>query len=101
MDRRAEPRLRVDCPVTLRVLGEDYGAAVPARIVDISGRGLGVELRSPIPAGTLVQVECADDLLLGEVVYGRPGPDGLHTLGLKIEHSLRISEVVPLLEAVC
>lgn len=100
MERRAEPRLETDYPVTVTRLDGNHNSAVHARIVNVSGRGLGLELHCPIPAGALVQIECRDHLLLGEVVYGQPGRDGLYTLGLNIEHSLRLSEVLPLLEAV-
>jgi len=68
MDQRREPRLRADQPVTVTVLAE-HRTQQSGTIRNASQRGLALEVPSPVPPGTPVQMEIEDALVLGEVVY--------------------------------
>ena len=60
---------------------------IPARIRNISGRGIGLELEGPVAAGTAVKIEVEDALLLGEVIYCRKDEASFY-LGVEIEQAL-------------
>ena len=86
MERRKEPRCEADQPVRVTVLGGS-NKQVPGRILNWSGTGLGLEVSAPLPAGTLLEVEWQQTLLLAEVCYCQESPAGF-VLGLKLEHCL-------------
>lgn len=65
-ERRGEPRQIADIPVLVTVLGIEE-QPIRGRIVDISGRGVLVEMISPVACGLPVRVEGEDSLMLGEV----------------------------------
>lgn len=84
MGKRTEPRWQSEQPARLTVLGPD-GKQLACRIVNVSGRGMGITVDEAIRAGTSVKVECDDALLLGETCYCRPA-GGKFAIGLKLEH---------------
>jgi len=70
MNSRHEPRFRVDQRVTVTVLG-DVERGIDGRIVNVSAKGVCVDVDQPLSAGSAIKIEFADMLVLGEVVYGR------------------------------
>jgi hypothetical protein len=87
VDRRKEPRLPGGCPVMVTVLGSHTPLTVLGNVQDMSGRGLGLKLDSPIECGTPVKVEGHDILMLGEVCRCQPA-QGHYSLGLRISQWL-------------
>ncbi|MCX7603670.1 MAG: PilZ domain-containing protein [Bryobacteraceae bacterium] len=81
MERRKTRRAAVEIPAVLNTLHEDGGVSrkgPPIRVLveELSGRGARIRLPLPLRAGTLVQVETAEDLYLGEVCHCRRAGDG-------------------------
>ncbi len=87
MDRRREPRYGANEPALMTVLDAD-GRSMAGRIADMSGRGMKLVVEDAVPAGTAVQVDWAEALLLGEVCYCAPLEGGGYALGLSFEHAL-------------
>lgn len=76
MERSKTGRLSREIPAVLNTLHEEDGDSrkgPPIRVVveDLSGRGARIRLPLPLKAGTLVQMETAEDLYLGEVCHCR------------------------------
>ena len=55
--------------------------------LDLSGSGLRIHLKNPIPCGSPVKVETKQMLMLGEVCRCEPDANG-YELGLTLFHSL-------------
>jgi len=91
MDRRRSPRYPLEERVELTCLSFDSEPGVAtsrsARIVERSPAGLRIETAKPIAPSTLVRLDLADSLFLGEVVWCSKVGDH-HHIGLKIEESL-------------
>ena len=83
MDKRHELRFATDQAITITVLGEQ-NTAYPARVKDISGRGLGIATAVPIRAGAAIAIEFQDSRMLGEVVYCRLAGDSFF-LGVELQ----------------
>lgn len=67
-ERRKEPRLSADEPVTLSVIyAEGTGRSIRGRLMDISKSGIGVICVSPIAVGCLVEIRADGGVLYGEV----------------------------------
>ena len=91
MDRRPSPRQPLQERVELTYLSLDSETGVStyrsARIVERSAIGLRLVTAEPIKPSTLVRLDLADSLLLGEVVWcSKVGAH--HHIGLKVEESL-------------
>ncbi|MBN9660930.1 MAG: PilZ domain-containing protein [Acidobacteria bacterium] len=86
MERRRSPRLPVDLPAALTVLG-DSGEILTARVQDLSGHGACVLVERSLPAGACVELDLEDSLYLGEVIYCREVEGGFQA-GLDLEHAL-------------
>ena len=92
MDRRQSSRQPVEEVVILTSLTFAPEAQAPtpcpARIVERSAFGLKIETFAPIAPSTLVRLDLADSLLLGEVAWCARVNDQ-YQIGLKIEESLQ------------
>ncbi len=64
-DRRTDVRTAVDVPAVLRVA--DSRTIIPARVVDLSARGLGLELPIAVPVGAAVYVDLKTGTAAGEI----------------------------------
>jgi len=60
---------------------------MPALIRNASGRGVGLELNSPLATGTALKIALEDAILLGEVIYCELR-DGKWYTGVEVEHAL-------------
>ena len=90
MDSRSQPRLEIDEPVHVTVLGE-CDTKFLGRITNSSTRGIGLVIDRRVPLGSAVKVEWGNTLLLGEIRYCRPEGDGF-AIGLDLEHALYQTE---------
>src|SRR5437867_1974837 len=86
VDLRSEPRFEVNQPVTATVIGKDVDR-IPARILNLSGKGMRVSIDRRLPVGAAVKIEWRDTLLLCEVCYCCPEGE-LFSAGLQVEHAL-------------
>ena len=92
MDRRAEPRFSIDVSARVTLLAEPP-VTVEGRIVNASGRGLRIEVGSPVPASIPVRVDVGDSVLLGETCYCAP-EGGHYSVGLQLDQILaEVSEL--------
>ena len=86
MKERRDPRFGANQTVWITLFGEP-DIQLRARIKNVSGRGLGLELDGPVATGAAVKLELDDTLLLGEVIYCRKDPSSYY-IGVEIEQSL-------------
>ena len=63
-------------------------APVAVHIVNVSRRGMRILLWNRVEPGITVEVQTADAIFLGEVVYCEPLGEGF-VAGVEIEHALR------------
>ena len=88
MERRREPRFKVGKNVQLKVLhhlaGPSLGRPIAAHVADVSGSGMRLQARVPVPCGAPVEVADGHLLLLGEVCRCGKESDGTYTVGLRI-----------------
>lgn len=87
MERRRDRRFDAETQLQMAVLRMDGEEHVPARLRNLSGRGMSLLLEGPVPVGTAVRVEIGDRLLLGEICHVREEANGFLT-GLRLQHSL-------------
>ena len=89
-ERRKEPRLKTNQPVTLTLLGEPMGPrpqVCEGCVLDVSGIGLRIRTPGPLPCGAPVRVDAKEMLMLGEVCRCEP-EGGAYTVGIELSHSL-------------
>ncbi|HLK68096.1 MAG TPA: PilZ domain-containing protein [Bryobacteraceae bacterium] len=87
MDQRREPRFVADQPVIVTVLGEQE-RQLSARICNASGRGLAIEVPSPVPPGSALKLEVDDAMVLGEAVYCRYHDGTSYLIGVQMDQML-------------
>jgi len=86
MNQRREPRFEVEQEIPITIFGEP-DIRLPARIRNFSPRGIGLEMKGPVAAGSALKLELDDTLLLGEVIYCRDDGDSFY-VGVELEHAL-------------
>ncbi len=86
MERRREPRFESGEPVEAHILGRDP-AVLPARIQNVSGRGMRLLLDRPLSPGAALMIKTGAASFLGEVCYCEPLPQG-HAVGLVLDQVL-------------
>jgi len=86
MNQRREPRLQIEQFLWITFFGEP-DIRLPARIKNVSARGIGLELQNPVSVGSALKIELDDSLLLGEVIYCRDDGDSFYA-GVELEHML-------------
>jgi hypothetical protein len=86
MNHRREPRFPVDRMVDVTVL-ETPNTHVRCRIVNASGRGIGLQLKEKLAIGTPLKITLEDAILLGEVIYCQARETEWYA-GVELEHAL-------------
>jgi PilZ domain len=86
MNQRREPRFETDQSLWITVFGEP-DIQLPARVKNVSVRGIGLELHGPIAIGSAIKVDLDDGLLLGEVIYCREDKASFY-VGVELEQAL-------------
>lgn len=92
MERRTTRREPVQIQAVLSTLHEERGETrkgppVQVLLEEISGRGARIRLPLPLRPGTLVQIETAEDLLLGEIIHCREEQSGF-VAGMELDCAL-------------
>jgi PilZ domain len=87
MNQRRELRFETEQSIWITLFGEP-DIRLPARIKNVSARGIGIELEGPVAIGTALKIELDDSLLLGEVIYCRED-EASYYVGVEIEQALR------------
>jgi hypothetical protein len=92
MNQRRDPRFETNQSVWITLFGEP-DIRLPARIKNVSVRGIGLELQGPVAVGTALKFEVDDCLLLGEVIYCRQvdasSAEVSFYVGVELEQALR------------
>ena len=92
MNQRRDPRFEINQSVWITLFGEP-DIRLPARIKNVSLRGIGLELQGPVAIGTALKFEVDDSLILGEVIYCRQVEascdEGSFYVGVELEQALR------------
>jgi len=86
MNQRREPRFETAQEIRITLFGEP-DIRLPARIRNLSPRGIGLEMQGPVAAGSALKLEIDDMLLLGEVIYCRDDGDSFY-IGVELEQVL-------------
>jgi hypothetical protein len=86
MNQRRGPRFEANQSIWITVFGEP-DIRLPARIRNVSARGIGLELQCPVAIGTALKFEVDDSLILGEVIYCRQD-EAAYYLGVELEQTL-------------
>jgi hypothetical protein len=86
MHERREPRFEANQSVWITLFGEP-DIRLPARIKNVSIRGIGLELQGPVAIGTALKFEVDDSLILGEVIYCRQD-EASYYVGVELEQAL-------------
>jgi hypothetical protein len=86
MNQRRKPRFEADQSIWITLFGEP-DIRLPARIKNVSERGIGLELQGPVAIGTALKFEVDDSLILGEVIYCRQD-EGSFYVGVELEQAL-------------
>ncbi len=87
IDMRGGKRVPAFESVRAVVLGEPE-VSIGAQILDVSDRGLGMNLDTEVTVGSQIRIDIEDATLLGTVRYCRPSDDGF-AVGLLLEQPLR------------
>jgi hypothetical protein len=86
MNFRREPRFEVNESVWVTLFGEP-DIRVQATVRNVSVRGIGLEVATPVAVGSALKFEVDDSLILGEVIYCRADETGFY-LGVELEQAL-------------
>ncbi len=86
MDRRSEPRIRLEEQACITLLGESEIRS-PATVTELSGRGMKLRVPRQLVPNTPVKVEVGDSMYFGEICYCRLEL-GTFFVGLRIEQVL-------------
>ena len=86
-DRRIEPRLMVDEPATLDLLGPSAGGRIDVQILDISQSGVGLRSTQILPTGALVHIRIRSTIVaIGQVRHTTRVNDEYFS-GVLVEHA--------------
>jgi hypothetical protein len=87
MQRRKEPRFKVNKSVSVRVLaafpGPSRGQSVDASIIDFSGNGMRLRLQYPVPCGASVEIMDKHNVIRGTACHCAP-QDAAYIVGVRI-----------------
>src|SRR3982750_1456967 len=86
MNQRRDARFQTDEAIQVTVFGPP-DVRITARVKNLSGRGLGLEVEGPLAVGAALKIASDDAILLGEVIYCRDQGSGYY-VGKELEHAL-------------
>lgn len=84
---RRTPRFPVNIPARIFTSASD--GPMDAKIVDVSGEGVGIELPSAIPLQSSIVVQSEENTALGEVRHCRQLSSGRFRAGVQLHHILK------------
>jgi hypothetical protein len=92
MNQRRDLRFEANQSVWITLFGEP-DIRLPARVKNVSVRGIGLILQGPVAVGTALKLEVDDCLILGEVIYCRQVDatcdEASFYVGVELEQALR------------
>ena len=88
VEQRRESRLEPNQIATVKILGLTRGPVLEASILDISGSGMRILSKFPIPCGALVEIEANQTVSRGTVCR-------CNEQGLLYEVGIQVSESAP------
>ena len=83
MEQRREPRFRPNQTVTVTVLGLRPGPVLQASVLDVSGSGMRLRSRLPVPYGAAVEIKLNATVAHGNVCRCEPQSD-FYELGVEV-----------------
>jgi hypothetical protein len=84
---RRTPRFPVS--MAARIFTSVSPVPLHARIIDVSGEGLGIELATALPMGANIAVQSDENIALGEVRHCRELAPGLFRAGVQLHHIVK------------
>jgi hypothetical protein len=81
---RSDPRFRIDEPGSLTVLGDEGTCSSKCRLTDLSQSGLGLKTSADIKIGSMVCVQTASMLAVGEVRHRLRNGEGTFHVGVEV-----------------
>lgn len=87
MERRREPRIECRETVRIEVLGAN-AKSCSGLLVNLSGQGAKLTLSEPLPVNTMLRIDAASAVYLGDVCYCSE-QEGFWHVGVKLAHSVR------------
>ena len=91
MGERRDFRFETNQLVSLTILGRysrDADTRLPARMVNISGRGISLTTESRVLLSSAVRLDVNDNVLLGEVCHSRQTGPSEFICGVRLEQAL-------------
>jgi hypothetical protein len=95
--RELRSEARVSIPnekAMVSILEGGTGAKIPAVVVDISPKGLGLHIGQSIPCGAWIKVELSHTLVIGEVRHCSLSAKGDYSVGIMTETTIDRPQVV-------
>ncbi len=86
MDQRREHRFEPNQTATIRVLGLRPGPVIQASVLDVSGSGMCLRSKLPVPCGTPIEVELNNAVSHGSVCRCDPEQDS-YELGIQVSET--------------
>lgn len=86
MERRREPRFPCNQPARVTCLSGNEESQ-DGLLVNLSGRGLRIALKEPIPINIAARIDVGDMLLLGDICYCRKEGES-YSVGIALAHSI-------------
>jgi hypothetical protein len=83
VDQRREPRLKPNQTATVKVLGMVPGPTLETFVVELSGSGMRLRSRLPVPCGASIEVRINHTVTSGSVVRCEP-ENGGYNLGIQV-----------------
>ncbi len=84
---RRTPRFPVS--IAARIFASVSPVPLDARIIDVSGEGLGIEMAAALPMGAGIAVQSDENIALGEVRHCRELGPGLFRAGVRLHHIVK------------
>jgi hypothetical protein len=88
VEQRRESRLEPNQIATVKILGLTPGPVLKASVLDISGSGMRIRSKFPIPCGALIEIEANQTVSRGTVCR-------CDEQGLSYEVGIEVSESAP------
>ena len=73
--------------------GPSLGRAIDAEVVEVSGSGMRLRIKVPVPCGAPVEIDDHALILLGEICRCVQEADGTYTAGLRVYETLMTSDL--------
>jgi len=86
MNQRRDSRWAANAAACITVFGP-VDRLIQGQVRNVSRRGIGLEVDTPIPPGSALKVQIGDSMLLGEVIYCRADGDKYYA-GVELEQVL-------------